>query len=67
MHPNLFGHMPNQFDAFFNPKNASEKIAKKITPPSIGQLEKRIYEFSRHRCCLALNFGDNGVFAKVRF
>ena len=32
--------MPDQFDAFFNPKNASEKNAKNITPPSIGQLEK---------------------------
>ena len=32
---------PDQFDAFFNPKNASEKNAKTITPPSIGQLEKR--------------------------
>ena len=32
--------MPDQFDAFFNPKNSSEKDAKSITP-SIGQLEKR--------------------------
>jgi len=30
----------DQFDAFFNPKNASEKNAKNITP-STGQLEKR--------------------------
>ena len=28
-------------DANFNPKNASEKNAKNITPPSIGQLKKR--------------------------
>ena len=41
VHPNIFGQLPDQFDAFFNPKNASEKDAKNITPPSIGQLEKR--------------------------
>ena len=33
--------MPDQLDAFFNPKNASEKDAQNITPPSIGELEKR--------------------------
>ena len=31
---------PNQFDAFFNPKEPSENNAKNITPLSIGQLEK---------------------------
>ena len=31
--------VPDQFDAFFNPKTASEKNAKIITPPSIGQIE----------------------------
>ena len=41
MHPNLFVQVPDQFDAFFNPKNASETNAKNITPPSIGQLEQR--------------------------
>ena len=40
IHPNLFVQVPDQFDAFFNPKNASEKNAKTITPPSIGQFEK---------------------------
>ena len=33
--------LPDQFDAFFNPKNVSETNAINITPPSIGQLEKR--------------------------
>ena len=52
----FFVQMPDQFDALLNPKNAKE-----ITPPSIGQLEKRTrYEFSRHQCCLALNFDING-------
>ena len=37
----FFVPLPDQFDAFFNPKNASETNAKTITPPSIGQLEKR--------------------------
>ena len=42
IHPNLVVRVPHQFDAFFDPKNASEKNAKNITPPSsIGQLEKR--------------------------
>ena len=41
IHHNLFVQVPHQFDAFFNPNNASEKSAKNITPPSIGQLEKR--------------------------
>ena len=43
IHPNIFVrvHVPDQFDAFFNPKNASEKNAKIVTPPSIGQVEKR--------------------------
>ena len=39
--PIFFVQVSNQFDAIFNPKNASEKDAKKITPPSIGQLEQR--------------------------
>ena len=39
--PIFLGQMPDQFDAFFDPKNASEKNAQKITPPSIGQLQKR--------------------------
>ena len=58
MHPNLFlVQVPDQFDALFNPKNASEKNIKNITRPSIG---KKTYEFSRHRCCLALNVRDTG-------
>ena len=36
----FFVQVPDQFDAF-HPKNASEKNAKNITPPSIGQLENR--------------------------
>ena len=40
IHPNISAQMPDQLDAFFNPKNASEKEPKNITP-SIGQLEKR--------------------------
>ena len=42
IHPNIFVQVPYQFDAFFNPENASEKDDKNITQPSIiGQLEKR--------------------------
>ena len=37
----LFVLLPDQSDAFFNPKNVSETNAINITPPSIGQLEKR--------------------------
>ena len=33
--------VPDQVDAFFHPKNASEKNAKNITPESIGQFKKR--------------------------
>ena len=36
----FFEPLPDQFDTFFNPKNAAETNAIKITPPSIGQLEK---------------------------
>ena len=35
----VFVQVPDQFDALF--KNASEKNAENITPPSIGQLQKR--------------------------
>ena len=45
--------LTDQFDAF-NPKNASETNATKNTPPT-----SKPYEFTRHRCCLPLNFGDN--------
>ena len=41
IHPYPFMQVPNQIDSFFNPKNASEKNAKNVTPPSIGQLKKR--------------------------
>ena len=51
--------VPDQFDVFFNPKNASENNYKNITPPSISQTSKTD-ESSRHRCCLALHFYDNG-------
>ena len=33
--------LPVQFDAFLNPKNVSETNAINVTPPSIGQREKR--------------------------
>ena len=33
--------LPDQFDAFFNPRNVSEMKSINIKPPSIGQLEKR--------------------------
>ena len=39
--PLVYAQVPDQLDALFNPKNASEKNAKTITPPSIGQLENR--------------------------
>ena len=39
--PIFLGQMPDQFDVFFDPKNASEKNAQNITLPSIGQLQKR--------------------------
>ena len=48
IHPNLFVQVPDQFDAFFNPKNASENSAKNITP-SVGQLEKRTSFRATHR------------------
>ena len=51
--------VPDQFDAFFNPKNASEKNAKNTTLPSISQLEKRTSSRAFNQCCVALNFGDN--------
>ena len=38
--PVFFKQVPDQFDAFFIRKNASEKNVKNITP-SIGQPEKR--------------------------
>ena len=37
----LLNKVPDQFGALFNTKNASERDAKNITPPSIGQVEKR--------------------------
>ena len=36
----FFALLPDQFDAFFDPKNVSETNAINITPPSDGQLEK---------------------------
>ena len=41
IHAIVLKTVPDQFDAFFNPKNASQKDAKNITPPSTGQVEKR--------------------------
>ena len=46
--------MPDQYDAFFNPKNASEKNAENVTF-AIYWSTCKTYEFSRHRFCLALN------------
>ena len=37
----FFEPLPDQFDTFFNPKNAAETNATKFTP-SIGQFEKRM-------------------------
>ena len=37
--PIFFVQVPDQFDALFNRKNDSEKDAKNITRPSIGQHE----------------------------
>ena len=54
--PIFFVQVPDQFDAFFNPKKGLSKDAKNITP-SIWSTWKT-YEFSRHRCCSALNFGN---------
>ena len=38
----------------FNPENASETNATNSTPPT-----KKTSKFSRHRCCLTLNSGNN--------
>ena len=46
--------LTDQFDAIFNPKNASETNDINNTSPT-----SKTYEFSRHRYCLTLNFGDN--------
>ena len=37
----ILAYVPDQLDAFFNPKNAAKMNPKSITWPSIGQLEKR--------------------------
>ena len=44
----------NQFDAFFNPKNASDRNATNSARPTW-----KTYEVSRRRRCLTLIFGDN--------
>ena len=54
----FFEPLPDQFDTFFNPKNAAETNAIKFTPPSIGQLEKRTISRATD-VVLTLNFGDN--------
>ena len=41
IHPYRFVQMRDQFDPFFRLKKASEKSAKNITQPSIGQRQKR--------------------------
>ena len=43
----------DHLDASFNLKNASESNASNYTPTW------RTHGFSRHQCCLTLNFGDN--------
>ena len=50
----LLVRLTNQFDAFFNPKNVSETNATNNAQPTW-----KTYEFSRHRCCFTLKFGDN--------
>ena len=37
----FFVQLPDQLDAFFDPKNVSETNAIRVTPSSFGQLEKR--------------------------
>ena len=41
--------LTSQFDAIFNPKNASDTNATNNTPPT-----SKTYEFSRHRSCLKI-------------
>ena len=48
----FLAQLTDQFDASFNPKNASETNATSNTST------RKTYEFSCHRC-LTLNFGDN--------
>ena len=48
--------MKKQFGAFFKPKYASGTNAITDNTP---RPTWKTYEFSRHRCCLTLNFGDN--------
>ena len=55
----FLGRLADQFDAIFNPKNASGTNATKYTPSTW-----KTYEFSRHRCCLTLNFGDNASYSQ---
>ena len=57
--PIVYAQGPDQLDASFNPKNATQKKAKIITPPSIGQLEKRASTRATD-VVLTLNFGCNG-------
>ena len=51
--------VPEQFYAF-NPKNASQRDAKDITPLPISQLEKRTSSRATDIVLVALNFRDNG-------
>ena len=45
--------LTDQFDAFFNPENASETSTTNNTPPTW-----KTYELSRHRRCITLKLGD---------
>ena len=40
IHPNIFGQVSDQFDAFFNPKNASENNAKRYLRHILVNLKK---------------------------
>ena len=63
VHGNLFFVLlPDRFDALFNPKSVSETNAIKYHP-AICWPAWKTHEFSRHRCCLTLNFGDNANYS----
>ena len=58
IHPSHFVQVPNQFDAFFNSKNAPEKNTRISLRHLLVNLKK--YELWHHQFCVALNLSDNG-------
>ena len=54
---NIFGTTARSLRRILNPKNASQMKSTSNTPSSIGEVRCKMYKVSRHRCCLALNFG----------